>query len=173
MPLLTNNLHYIVNFCNLYVAHRDFILAKIVAKNKPLIYEQAEKMASFFNELVVTKQCNPYDLLHTENDSSNEAIEKYLKLKHCLQDIKTNYGVLYRNKLNKAVKLFYRKKIFCYEMDSYFIWLVNGYFLYVNNLISLEQFKENYYFEVSLFTGKNKPLNLKKVIKIARYIFGL
>lgn len=170
---LKTNLHYLVNFCNLYVAHRDFTLAKRIAKNNPLSYEQAEKMASFFNQLVVTKECNPTDLLHTENDATNAAIDKYLILKKCLQDIKTNYGVPYRNKLHKAVKLFYRKHIFCYEMDSYFTFVINGYFLYVNNLISLEKFKENYYFEVSLFTGKKKPLNLKKVIRIARYILGL
>jgi hypothetical protein len=158
------------NFCGLYNAHRDFDLAKRIAKNKPLKWEQAESLSNFCNEIVTTKESKPQDFISDEDTNSNEAIIKYISLKHHIKQSKLLYGVKNTNDLYKSVKRFYRKKMFCYQMDSYFTWLINGLFKYANGFISFDNFKEKYCFEVSLFTGKTKPLNLKQAIRISQYI---
>lgn len=165
-------LNYIFHFCNLYIAHRDFDLSKRLAKNKPSTWKQAESLSNFFNQLVVTNETKPQDFISNEEDNSNDAIEKYLILKNCISEVKHSLGVKDKDKLYKSVKAFYRKKIFCYQMDSFFTWLINGFFMYINQHISFDNFKRNYCFEVSLFTGKKKPIEIKQVIKISQYILN-
>jgi len=164
-------LNWIFHFCNLYVAHRDFDLAKRIAKKNPLKWEQAESLSNFCNQIVKTKESKPQDFISDEDTNSNEAVDKYLALKVCLTQVKKAFGAKNKDKLYRSVKSFYRKKTYCYQMDSFFTWLINGFFLYVNDLISFETFKKHYYFEVSLFTGKKKQIELKQVIKISQYIF--
>jgi len=158
------------SFCGLYIAHRDFDLAKQIAKNKPLKWKEAESLSNFCNQIVTTKESKPQDFISDEDTNSNKAIIKYLSLKHHIKQTKLLCGVKNTNDLYKSVKKFYRKKMFCYQMDSYFTWLINGLFKYVNGFISFDNFKEKYCFEVSLFTGKTKPINLKQAIKISQYI---
>ena len=75
-------------FCFLYIAHRDFTLAKTIARNKPLTYEQAEKLSSFTNQIIKTKESKPADFITEEDKSVNDAIEKYLVLKDSLKRTK-------------------------------------------------------------------------------------
>jgi len=57
-------------------------------------------------------------------------------------------------------------------MDSYFTWLINGFFMYQSELISFEEFEKYYCFEVSLFTGKKSQIKIKQVVKISQYILN-
>jgi hypothetical protein len=165
-------LNWIFHFCNLYIAHRDFDLHKRIAKNNPLNWEQAESLSSFCNQIVKTKESKPQDFISDDDTNSNNAVDKYLALKSCIAQVKYALGAKNKDKLYKSVKAFYRKKMYCYQMDSFFTWLINGFFLYVNDLISFDTFLRNYCFEVSLFTGKKKPIELKQVIKISQYILN-
>ena len=63
--------------------------------------------------------------------------------------------------------------MYCYQMDSNFTFVIYGLYLYVNNIISFDEFKKEYAFEVSLFTGRKSTLKLKSTIKIAQYILNL
>jgi hypothetical protein len=157
-------------FCDLYIFHRDFDLAKRIAKNNPLNWKQAESLSNFCNQIVTTKESKPQDFISDEDTNSNKVIIKYLSLKHRIKQTKLFFGVKNTNELYKSVKKFYRKKMFCYQMDSYFTWLINGLFKYANDFISFDNFKEKYCFEISLFSGKTKPLNLKQAIRISQYI---
>lgn len=165
-----NRVHLLFHFCHLYNTHRDFDLAKRVAKNNPLNWQQAESLSNFCNQIVPIKESKPQDFISESNESSNNAIDSYLILKSCLNSIKKNIGAKDKDKLYKAVKAFYRKKMYCYQMDSFFTWVINGFFMYINGFISFEEFKKNYYFEFSLFTGEKKPIKIKQVIKISQYI---
>jgi hypothetical protein len=159
-------------FCWLYQLHRDFDLAKRVAKNKPLTWQQAESLSNLCNQIVTTKESSPQDFISEQNESSNNAIDKYLILKECLFNIKNKLGAKGKNELYKSVKTFYRKKAYCYQMDSFYCFLIEGFFMYANGMITFKYFLKNYCFEVSLFNGKKKPVNIKYVIKISNYILG-
>lgn len=165
-----NKLIYLFHFCNLYKAHRDFDLAKKIAKLKPSTWQDAEVLSNFCNQIIVTKESKPQDFIVEQNESSNNAIDKYLLLKKCINDTKSSLGAKNKDKLYKSVKVLYRKKKFCYQMDSYYTWVITGFFMYINDFISFEQFKNYYCFEISLFTGEKKPINIKQIIKITQYI---
>ena len=55
-------------------------------------------------------------------------------------------------------------------MDNYFTNMIFGFYEYTNGNISMETFLSHYYFEISLFNGVRKTLELKKVIKIYQNI---
>lgn len=160
-------------FCLLYTSHRDFDLQKRLVKQKPLSYNQAENLSNFFNQLVVTKESLPQDFLIDKEKTINTSIDKYIVLKNILTEVKNKFGAKYKNDLYKSVKKFYRKRMYCYQMDSNFTFVIYGLYLYVNNIISFEEFKKEYTFEISLFTGGKSPLKLKRTIKIAQYILNL
>lgn len=160
-------------FCLLYNAHRDFDLAKRVSKNKPLTWKQAESLADFCNQIVITKDTKPQEFISDENEKTNEVIEKYLVLKDCIERVKLKLGAKSKNELYKSVKSFYRKKSYCYQMDSFYIFLINGLFMYANRMITFQDFLNHYCFEVSLFTGKRSPISLKYVIKMSNHILKL
>ena len=164
------NLFY---FCALYNIYRDFDLHRRVAKSKPLNWEQAENLSNFTNQLIKTKESCPQDFIHVEEDSVNTSIDKYIVLKNTLNDIKNQFGAKYKNDLFKSVKKFYKKRLYCYEMDSYFTFVIYGMYLYVNKIISFKEFLDDYPFETSLFTGKKTPIKLKRTIKIANYILNI
>lgn len=157
-------------FCWLYTTHRDFDLAKRIAKNKPLNWQQAEKLSNFCNQLVKTKQIKPEEFILEENESCNEAIDKYLILKDCIKQIKIRLGTKGKNELYKSVKSFYRKKSYSYQMDSFYIFLIRGLYMYANKMIRYDNFLNNYCYQISLFNGKRLPINLKYVIKMSNYI---
>ena len=157
-------------FCCLYTAHRDFDLAKKIAKSKPLSWKQAEFLSNFCNQMVSTKKSKPGDFILEDNENSDNAIDKFLALKDCIKLIKMRLGTKGKNELYKSVKHFYRKKIYCYQMDSFYSFLISGLFMYINNLITFQDFLNNYCFEVSLFTGERSPINLKYTIKMSNYI---
>jgi hypothetical protein len=165
-------LNWVFHFCNLYVAHRDFDLAKRIIKHKPLNWKEAEGLSDFCNQIVTTKESKPQDFISDEDTNANNAVDKYLALKKSITQAKYALGAKNKDKLYKSVKAFYRKKIYCYQMDSFFTWLINGFFMYTNNIISFDDFKRYYCFEVSLFTGKRNPIDLKKVIKIYQCILN-
>jgi hypothetical protein len=165
-----NRIEKLYFFCWLYTAHRDFDLAKKIAKNKPLNWEQAENLSNFCNQIVITKQSTPQDFISDENESSDYAIDRYLDLKDCINQIKCRLGAKTKDKLYKSVKAFYRKKIYCYQMDSYYVYLINGLFMYANNIITYDVFLNNYCFEISLFNGKRRDIDLKYTIKMSNYI---
>jgi hypothetical protein len=160
-------------FCFLYIAHRDFSLAKTIARNKPLAYEQAEKLASFTNQLIKTKESKPADFITEEDKAVNDAIEKYLVLKDSLKRVKEVIGAKEKNNIYKAVKLFYRKRIYGYPMDSYFCNLIDNLFYYSEGYIEKDSFIEYYCNEVCLFTGKWTKVDTRKAFKIAHYILNL
>lgn len=157
-------------FCALYVAHRDFDLAKVIAKHKPLTWEQAESISNLCNQLVKVKEAKPQDFISGQDEMSNKAIDKYLILKDCLSSFKIGLGAKGRDKLYKSVKSFYRKKAYHYQMDTFYTFLIHGLFMYVNEVISFEEFVNTYCFEVSLFDGQKKPINLRYAIKMSNYI---
>jgi hypothetical protein len=165
-----NRIEMLYLFCWLYTAHRDFDLAKRIAKNKPLNWKQAESLSDFCNQIVKTKEVKPKEFISEENESSDNAIDKYLVLKDCIEQIKNRLGAKRKNELYKSVKAFYRKKCYCYQMDSFYTFLINGLFMYANKMISYNEFLNNYCFEVSLFTGKKSPIKLRYVIKMSKYI---
>lgn len=161
---------YLFDFCNLYIAHRDFDLAKRISRNKPLNWKQAESLSSFCNQLVLTNETKPQDFISSENESSDSVIDKYVVLKKCLLGLKARLGAKNRDWIYKQVKAFYKKRMFCYQMDTFYTWLIKGFYLYANNLISFERFMKEYCFEISLFTGKKKPVQIRQVVKISQYI---
>jgi hypothetical protein len=165
-----NNLQELFIFCHLYNSHRDFILAKNIAKHKTLSWDKAESLSDFCNMIVKTKQSTPIDFIKTEDETGNEVIEKYVILKNNLKFIKDNFGVKTRDEIYKAVKKFFRSKVYCYQMDSYFSFMVFGFYEYQKGTFSFKYFIDNYYFECSLFDGKRKDLELKKVMKMYLYI---
>ena len=165
-----NRIESLYLFCWLYTAYRDFDLAKRIAKNKPLNWKQAESLSDFCNQIVVTKETKPQEFISEENQSSDNAIDKYLVLKDCIEQVKLRLGAKGKNELYKSVKVFYRKKSYCYQMDSFYTFLINGLFMYANKMITFQDFLNNYCFEVSLFTGKKSPINLKYVIKMSNHI---
>lgn len=165
-------LQWIYHFCNLYIAYRDFDLNKKIAKNEKLDWNQAESLSNFFNQLVFIKKSKPEDFIHNDDDSANNAIDSYINLKKCLLEIKKHIGTKEKNQLYKAVKLFYRKRTFCYQMDFFYTFLIFGYWNYVNNVISIDNFMKNHIFEVSLFDGRKKMIEIRQVIKISKYILS-
>ena len=165
-------LNWIFHFCKLYNAHRDLDLAKRIAKNNPLNWKQAESLSNFCNQIVKTNESKPQDFISDEDTNANNAVDKYLALKSCLAQVKYALGTKNKDKLHKSVKAFYRKKKYCYQMDTFFTYLINGFFLYVNDLISFDTFRKVYCFEVSLFTGKKSPIKIRQVIKISQYILN-
>lgn len=167
-----NKIEYLYFFCLLYTSHRDFDLAKKIAKHGPLNWKQAEGLSVFCNQIVLSKKSCPQDFISEENESCDDAIDKYLILKDCIFRIKFRFGAKRKNEIYKSVKLFYKKKMYCYDMDSYFTFLINGLFMYANKFISFEEFSKKYGFEVSLFTGKKTPIKIKSAIKISQYILS-
>ena len=161
-----DNLLDVFIFCELYVAHRDFVLYKNVAKHNTLNWEQAENVANLCNMLVKTNEAKPTDFIKTDDQNSNDAIDKYQILKFKLDLIKDTYGAKKRDQIYKAVKRFYRKKTFCYPMDNYFNRLGVAFYLYSRGLFNLQYVIDNFYFEISLFDGTKKPLKLKNVIRV-------
>lgn len=157
-------------FCKLYELHRDFIMYRNISKCGTLSWEQAESIASFCNMLVQTKVATPTEFIKTEDTQSNDVIDRYKKLKDFLLLIKVMYGYKKRDQIYKAVKRFHRKKTYCYQMDNYFTNMIFGFYEYTNGNISMETFLSHYYFEISLFNGVRKTLELKKVIKIYQNI---
>lgn len=153
-------------FCELYNLHRDFYLNNKIARNKQISYLQAESLSDFCNQLIKTKKSKPQDFMQTEDESCNEVIEAHKKLKDFLIVIKNVYGAKFRDKIYKAVKLFYRKKYFCYQMDSFFTHLFQGLFLLINNIIGYDYFLHYYFVEYSIFDGTKKQLKLKKAAKV-------
>ena len=83
-----NRIERLYLFCWLYTAHRDFDLAKRIAKNRPLNWKQAESLSDFCNQIVVTKETKPQEFISEENESSDNAIDKYLVLKDCIEQVK-------------------------------------------------------------------------------------
>lgn len=165
-----NRIERLYLFCWLYTSHRDFDLAKRIAKNKPLNWEQAESLSDFCNQIVSTKKTNPQEFISEQNESSDYAIEKYLILKNCIKEIKNILGAKDKNELYKSVKYFYRKKAYCYQMDTFYTYLINGLFMYANRMITFQYFLKNHCFSVSLFDGKRSPINLRHTIKMSNYI---
>lgn len=159
-------------FCMLYKAHRDFDLSKRVAKNKPLNWKQAESLANFCNQIVVTKHTTPQEFLSDDNTNADKAIDKFLELKTCIKLVKNKLGANGKNELYKSVKAFYREKAYCYQMDSFYTNLIWGAFIYAKDLIPYDVFLKIFCFEVSLFTGEKKPINLRQVIKMSNYILS-
>jgi len=158
------------HFCNLYIAHRDFDLAKRIAKNSPMKWDKASCLSSFCNQIITTKESSPCDFMSDDNTNANDAIGKYLELKKCIAQVKIAFGTKNKDKLYKSVKSFYRKKMYCYQMDTFFTWLVKGLFMYINDFISFDYFKKCYCFEISLITGKKKEIDIRQSIKISQYI---
>lgn len=161
------------NFCRLYVSYRDFDLQKKLTKSSPLNYNQAESLSNFFNQLVVTKESKPQEFIKNEEEVIDESIDKYITLVSTLKEIKDEFGVKYKNNLYKSVKKFYNKKTYSYQMDTFFTFTIYGLYLYINRIITFEEFLEDYGFEISIFTGRKFPLDLKKTIKIAQYILTI
>lgn len=163
-------IHKLYYFCWLYTCHRDFDLTRNLAKLEPSSYKEAEKTSALMNQLVVTRKSTPKEFIIENNESADMVIKQYKKLNECLKDISSKFGAKYKNELYKSVKKFYRKKNYSYQMDSYFTFLINGLFFYINNEISFDFLEEFYCTERCLFTGKEKPINLRKTIKMANYI---
>lgn len=161
------------HFCNLYIAHRDFDLAKRIAKNSPMKWDKASSLSKFCNQIITTKESSPSDFMSDDNTNANDLIEKYLELKKCIALVKSNLGAKNKDQLYKSVKVFYRKKMYCYQMDTFFTWLISGLFMYINDIISFDYFQKCYCFEVSLFTGKKKEIDIRQSIKISQYIIKL
>jgi hypothetical protein len=168
-----DRIDYLFQFCQLYIVYRDFILHKQVARSKPLTYESAESLSDFLNKIIDFKESKPIDFISDEDTNSNNLIDSHLKLKKRLDLLKAVYGVKYRDSLYKLVKLFYRKKVYMYDLDTYFSMLIEGLWLYSIGAISFLEFKKNYCYEISLFSGKISDINIKKTIKIAQYIFSI
>jgi len=162
-------------FCELYEAHKDFILAKRVANSKPTTWNDAEKLSNLANYLLPTKDSKPQDFMIGNEDKNNNAIDNYIKLKEKLNYLKKNFGVKIRNQLYKAVKYFFRKNKYCCYMDSFFIHLIEGLNLYSSSKITFNHFVSNFTFNLSIFifTGKVKKINIKLSIEIAKYIFDI
>ncbi len=165
-----NRIEWIYLFCWLYTAHRDFDLAKRIAKHNPLNWKQAESLSDFCNQIIVTNKTNPQEFISEENEVSDNAIDKYLVLKDYIKKVELRLGAKGKNELYKSVKAFYKKKTYCYQMDSFYTILITGFFMYANGMITFQDFLNNYCFEVSLFTGKKSPIKLKYVIKISNHI---
>lgn len=164
---------YLNLFCILYISHRDFILYRNVAKHKGLNFESAEVLSSFINQIVTVSKSEPSDFMSTEDERSNDVIDAYTALKECKIYLKDTIGAKAFNDMYKCVKRFYRKKVFCYEMDSNYPNLVHGFKCHIDGVISFNDFYNNYCYEISLFTGKRKPIDLRKAIRISRYILDL
>ena len=60
------------HFCNLYIAHRDFDLAKRIAKNSPMKWDKASCLSSFCNQIITTKESSPCDFMSDDNTNANE-----------------------------------------------------------------------------------------------------
>ena len=153
--------------------HRNFDLASKIAKNKPLTYRQAESFSNFCNQIITVKQSTAADFITPENDAADQAIDNYLELKEFLKVVKIEYGTNRKNELYKVVKKFYRKKMFCYQMDCYYCNLICGLKQYQYESITFSEFMRYYCFEVSLFDGRKHPIDLRNAIKISRYILNL
>jgi hypothetical protein len=165
-----NRIERLYLFCWLYTAHRDFDLAKNIVKNKPLDWKQAESLSDFCNQIVKTRETKPQEFIIDKNESSDNVIEEYLILKDCIKQIKIRLGAKGKDELYKSVKAFYRKRSYCYQMDSFYTFLINGLFMYANRMITFQEFLNNYCFEVSLFSGKRSPVKLRKIIKMSNHI---
>lgn len=161
------------HFCHLYTAHRDFKLAETIAKHNPLTWKQAESVSDLCNLIVKTKEAKPQDFIVEEDESANTAIDKYLKLKFALKETRREIGTERKNELYKAVKIFYRKRLFSYQMDTYFTFTINGLQRCIWGQISYYEFMINYCYERNLFTGEKSPISLKQSIRIANKIFEI
>lgn len=159
-------------FCQLYIAHRDFRLASGAAKRGPITYKEAEASADLTKILGLVIQAEPKDFMSDQDSSSNEAIDKYVELKKVLNQIKGFLGCQSRDIIYKAVKRIYNKSVYCVDLDFYFAYMVDGFIMYLDGQISFEYFKAAYFVEISLFTGKRKPLKIREVLKIAQYILS-
>lgn len=165
-----NRIERLYLFCWLYVAHRDFDLAKRIAKSKPLSWKEAESLSNFCNQIVIIKKTTAQDFIAEEDENYDNVIDKYSALKDCIEQVKLRLGAKGKNELYKSVKRFYRKKSYCYQMDSFYTFLINGLYAYANGIITFQDFLSNYCFEISLFNGKKSPINLRRTITMSNYI---
>ncbi len=133
-------------------------------------WDKASSLSKFCNQIITTKESSPSDFMSDDNTNANDAIGKYIELKKCISQVKIAFGTKNKDKLYKSAKAFYRKKMYCYQMDTFFTWLVKGLFMYINDFISFDYFKKCYCFEISLFTGKKKEIDIRQSIKISQYI---
>lgn len=164
-----NNHNKIVDniiFCTLYQLYRDFDLRKRCSKAGTLSWKQAESISDLCNTLIKIRQASPDEFIKTEDETSNELITKYNDLKEGLNIIKDKFGPKKKNQLLRAVKTFYRKRSFCYEMDCYYCLLSLGVHNLMSGYITKDQLIEHYFCKYSLFTGKRTNLSLKEVVRV-------
>lgn len=160
----------IYNFCYLFENYQKFEISKNLAKHGKISYEHAQVFAQLMNNLVPQVKCNPNDWIVEEEELNNNAIDDYLILKESLDNVKKVIGAKQKNILFKAVKYFYRKKTFFFQMDAYYLRIIMAFCDYLNGDISLNSFLKNHYFEISLFNGKKSKIDLRQLIRISNYI---
>jgi hypothetical protein len=159
-----NKLLYLNAFCHLYRLHRDFMLAKQIARHN-IRWECAEKIADLCN--FITNNLNdvkPQDFMKCEDDRANEAIEAYTKLKHCLNVLKFVKGVKYRDSLYKDVKMIYKSRVLAFALDTWFPFLIHDLITFGVSGAKMTTF--------DLFTGKQKPIDKKVAFFTANKIIS-
>ena len=151
-------------------------LQSLVISEETETYEHAEVMADLLNQMAPWQITSPSDLMHTQDEYVDEAISMYKEYKHYLELFEGDCFV------PQVVDRFCKK---VYEADDYYTFKAFGnlyYSVYAEILLLYQFGKIDYHIfveqfqEISLFEGKRKPLDSKKLklyIRTMRKIVNL
>lgn len=156
-------------FANLYLVHRDFVLAKQISKFETMDIQKAEFMSEFINKLFPNAESTASEFIQTEDERTDNVIDTYVSLKETLTLTRKMIGASEKNKIYKAVKQFYRKKYFCLQMDTYFCSVACAFYAYILEIISEEEFSL-YSHRIDLFTSRRIPIDKKEMVRISNKI---
>lgn len=156
-------------FVNLYLVYRDFVLAKQISKYETMDIQKAEFMSELINQIFPNAESTASEFIKTEDERSDNVIDAYLSLKETLTSTRKLIGASEKNKIYKAVKQFYRKRHFCYQMDTYFCSVASAFYAYILEIISEEEFSL-YSHKIDLFNAKRIPLDKKEIVRISNKI---
>lgn len=139
-------------------------------------YHSAELLTEMLNQLSEVAQISPSDLLTTQEEELDGAISKFKEYKDRLSAFEGNYYV------PSVVEEFCME---VYKADDYYLFkaFCNLYYWVYSEVLLLYQIRKIDYYvfvkefqELSLFTGKRKPLDghgLKRYIRTMRKILDL
>ena len=138
-------------------------LRSLVISEETETYEHAEVMADLMNQMAPWQITSPSDLMHTQDEYVDEAISIYNEYKHYLELFEGDCFV------PNVVNCFCKK---VYEADDYYTFKAFSnlyYSVYAETLLLYQFGKIDYHSfveqfqEISLFEGKRKPLDGKKL----------
>jgi hypothetical protein len=137
-------------------AYGNYIEFKLFEKlfKQQLDYKSAEGLAKILS-FITSKDVLPDELLHTEDETANNLIDKYNKLKESYLNLKNSLGLSQK----AANKIFAQLSKSIVKMPTHYVIIPRNCDVltyYILGLIDREELKNN--FIVLCLTGNHKPM---------------